>query len=222
VVVWLMMTGMTEPVTLHDISPPLAPDLAVWPGDAPLSRELVADLRSGDVATVSTLRATVHLGAHLDAPSHYAPNGATIDACPLERFVGPCQVVRVATQPGARIQADALPATFTAPRVLIATGTYPDPTQFNEDFAGLHPSAVEHLAAAGVGLIGVDTPSVDRVADEDLPAHQACARTGVLILEGLRLERVPEATYELIALPLRLVGFDASPVRAVLRPLAGV
>jgi arylformamidase len=123
---------------------------------------------------------------------------------------------------GREFPADALPATFTAPRVLIATGTYPDPTQFNEDFAGLHPSAVEHLAAAGVGLIGVDTPSVDRVADEDLPAHQACARTGVLILEGLRLERVPEATYELIALPLRLVGFDASPVRAVLRPLAGV
>jgi arylformamidase len=117
------------------------------------------------------------------------------------------------------LTADMFPSPVMAERVLIATGTYPDPTHFNEDFAALSPEIVEHLHSEGVRLVGIDTPSVDLFESKDLPVHQACLRCDMAILEGLFLRDVPEGTYELISLPLRLVGFDASPVRAILRTI---
>ena len=104
-------------------------------------------------------------------------------------------------------------------RVLLKTGTWPDPTVFNEDFAGLSVAFVDAMAAAGVITVGVDTPSVDTASSKDLPAHRAILGHDIAILEYLDLSAVPAGVYELIALPLKLVGFDASPVRAVLRTL---
>lgn len=201
---------------LIDISPPLSEALAVWPGDLPLRRLVQMDQARGDPVTLSGLEATVHLGAHADAPSHYGKNGATIDAVPLATYLGRCQVMRVAAAPGEAIGPAALPAVL-APRVLIATGTYPDPQRFTPDFAGLAPATIDRLAAESVILIGIDTPSVDPFAAAELPGHAACLKHGVAILEGLVLQNVSPGLYELIALPLRLEGFDASPVRAVLR-----
>src|SRR5207244_2645267 len=100
-------------------------------------------------------------------------------------------------------------------------GTFPDPETFNTDFAALSAELVETLYAQGVKLVGIDTPSVDLFDSKDLPAHRTFLRLDMAILEGLVLRDVPEGVYELIALPLRLVGFDASPVRAVLRTVTG-
>ena len=85
------------------------------------------------------------------------------------------------------------------------------------NFSGLEPELIDHLASHGVRLVGVDTPSVDMFDSKDLPAHNRCLAHGIAILEGLVLNEVPPDEYELIALPLKLEGFDASPVRAVLR-----
>lgn len=177
------------------------------------------DLAQGDAVTLSTLRATVHLGAHADAPSHYGRDAPSIEAVPLERYVGPCEVVRPCVERGGRLEAADLEHEPTLPRLLIATGTAPDRTRFDRDFAALSPGLIERLAGAGVRLVGVDTPSVDHADSKRLPTHTACLRHDVSILEGLVLDDVPAGRYELIALPLRLVGFDASPVRAVLREL---
>jgi arylformamidase len=209
-------------MAIHDITPLVTERLAVWPGDTPARREVLLDQRRGDAVTLSTLHATVHLGAHADAPSHYAVDGATMEAMPLDVYVGPAQVIRVAAERGKRVARSAVDGVeLRAPRVLLATGTYPDPTAFRHDFAGLEPALVERLHAAGVVLVGVDTPSVDLFESKDLAAHRACLRAGIAILEGLVLQDVPDGTYELIALPLRLSGFDGSPVRAVLRTLDG-
>jgi len=204
---------------IHDISPSVTPALAVWPGDTPPTREVLLDLARGDSVTLSTLRATVHLGAHADAPSHYGLRGADIARVPLELYLGPCEVMRVPVARGERITRANLPRPVRADRVLIHTGTFPDPEKFNEDFAALSPELVDHLHASGVRLVGVDTPSVDLFWSKDLAAHQRFLAYGMAILEGLVLAEVPEGLYELIALPLRLAGFDASPVRAVLRSL---
>lgn len=206
-------------MTLYDISPPITPTLAVWPGDTAPRREVLMDLARGDSVTLSTLHATVHLGAHADGPNHYDPNGRDIGAQPLEVYLGPCEVVHVHATPGVRLGPEVLDRIPRAPRVLFATGTFPDPTRFTEDFAALSPALVDRLAAAGVRLVGVDTPSVDLFADQELEAHHACARHDIAIVEGLVLSAVPPGVYELIALPLALEGFDASPVRAVLRTL---
>lgn len=202
---------------IYDISPPILEALAVWPGDTPPSRDVLLDMKRGANITLSTLRATVHLGAHADAPSHYGKDAAAIDARSLDYYLGPCQVITVKVLPKTRIDPSALPSDVRAPRVLIHTGTYPDPTHFNEDFAALSPELVETLAGRGVKLIGIDTPSVDLFDSKDLPAHQMFLKHDMAILEGVVLRGVPDGVYELIALPLKLVGFDASPVRAVLR-----
>ncbi len=202
---------------IYDISPPITPRLQVWPGDTPPSREVLCDMHRGDNLTLSTLRATVHLGAHADAPSHYGRDAASIDQRDLAYYMGPCQVLRLNVPRGTLLTPALLPAPVTVERVLLATGTFPDPEQFNEDFAALSPELVEALHRQGVRLVGVDTPSVDPFPSKDLPAHQAFLRHDMAILEGLVLKDVPEGVYELIALPLRLVGFDASPVRAILR-----
>jgi arylformamidase len=202
---------------LYDISPPAGGSLAVWPGDTPLSREVLLDIARGHNITLSTLRATVHLGAHADAPSHYGAGAPDIASVPIERYIGPCEVMRVAVERGGLVTGAMLPRPVSAPRLLLATGSYPDPGVFNDDFAALAPELVDHLSAAGVSLVGVDTPSLDPFASKNLPAHHRCLARDMMILEGLALRDVPEGRYELIALPLRLVGFDASPVRAVLR-----
>lgn len=216
--------------TLLDISMPLSEAIAVFPGDTPLSREVLLDTKSGHHITLSTLRSTVHVGTHLDAPTHYGCESETIDRVPLSRTVGECVVLRcVGPIADRRVRlvnlAEGLGALGLADgsrlpeRVLLATGTFPDPNTWTNDFAGLDPALVDHFADRGVRLVGVDTPSVDCADSKDLPAHARCLARDVLILEGLRLAHIEVGSYELLCLPLRLVGFDASPVRAALRRL---
>lgn len=207
---------------IYDITPQVRPSLWVWPGDTPPSRDVLMDMARGDHLTLSTLRATVHLGAHADAPSHYGRGAPAIEAADLDRYIGPCQLLRVGAAPGERLGPGAIAGPIRAERVLLATGTFaPHAPEFQEDFAALAPEFVAWLRGQGVRLVGIDTPSVDPFASKDLPTHRRCLELDVAILEGLVLEGVPEGLYELVALPLRLVGFDASPVRAILRPPCG-
>lgn len=202
---------------MYDITPAVSHRLGVWPGDTPLSREVLTDLSKGDTVTLSTIRATCHLGAHADAPNHYDINGGDIASRALEFYLGPCQVIEAPVARGSRVAVADLRQEVTEERVLLATGTVPDTDDWNDDFAGLSAELVEHLASKGVRTVGIDTPSVDLITSKDLPAHTAIASHDMAILEGLILRGVPAGRYELIALPLKLEAFDASPVRAVLR-----
>jgi arylformamidase len=202
---------------LYDLTPLISERLKVWPGDTPPSRQVLCDMKQGASLTLSTLHATVHLGAHADAPSHYGSDAPAIHDRKLDYYLGRCQVAHVPVPCGTCIKPGQLKTPIAAPRLLLATNTYPDPEQFNEDFAALSPELVEELHGQGVRLIGIDTPSVDPFSSKDLPAHNAFLKNDMAILEGLVLKDVPPGIYELIALPLRLAGFDASPVRAILR-----
>jgi arylformamidase len=204
---------------IYDISPPISERLQVWPGDTPPRREILCDISRGDNITLSTLHATVHLGAHADAPSHYGQTTPAMHERSLEYYLGPCQVMRVSVAPASTITPDLLSNPINTPRLLLATGTFPDPERFNQDFAALTPELIDFLHHQGVILVGIDTPSVDLFDSKDLPAHKMCLRRDMAILEGLMLRDVPDGRYELVALPLKLVGFDASPVRAILRIL---
>lgn len=200
-----------------DISPPIDARLAVWPGDVPFQPEATLAWSQGHHLELGAIRTTLHLGAHTDAPVHYDPAGPGIGEVDLEPYWGPCQVVRVHVPRGARVRPADLPGPIRAPRVLLHTGTFPDPTSWNDDFASLSPELVDHLADQGVVLVGLDTPSIDPMHDRDLHSHKAVARRGLRVLEGVVLEGVEPGVWELVALPLRLRGLDGSPVRAVLR-----
>lgn len=198
---------------IYDISPAITTALKVFPGDTPPSREVLLDMSRGDPLTLSTWKSTVHVGAHADAPSHYGLDGRTIDQQPLELYCGPCRVIHV---DGGPVTPEMVPDVDTD-RLLIATGSYPDPTNWTNDFAALSPELVDYLGRHGVRLVGVDTPSVDPADSKELPAHHRFLANDIAIIEGLVLADVPAGVYELIALPLNLAGFDASPVRAILR-----
>ena len=202
-----------------DLSPEISEETAVFPGDTAFRREILADFRRGDSYYLSTFRSTPHLGAHADAPSHYAPDGAGIGDCSLEPYLGRCQVLEVQVPRGARIGLTDLGAReIRAPRVLFRTCSYPDPKRWTEDFNSFEPELIRALSRRGVILIGIDTPSLDPATDTQLPSHAAIRETGMRNLEGLVLTGVPEGLYTLIALPLRIRGGDASPVRAILLP----
>ena len=198
---------------LIDLSPPLSPRLAVWPGDVPFSRRTSTPT---DGVTLSSITTTLHAGSHADAPVHVTPGAPAIDAVPLETWVGPCQVVAARVGPGGRVRLEDLVEPPSAPRLLVKSGTFPDRERFTKDFAGLAPSLAAELAARGVVLVGIDTPSIDPWGDSALEAHHAFEAAGIACLEGLVLAHVPPGLYGLVALPLRIEGGDASPVRAVL------
>lgn len=202
---------------LYDISPRLDQATPVYPGDMPFSVARTGSLAAGNAANVSALTTTTHLGSHVDAPLHTEAGGAAIADLPLDAFLGPCRVVAVPPVP--LVLAEHLPPAVPGEpqRLLLKTGSLRDRAAFHEDYTALSPNAAQELARRGLLLVGLDTPSVDPFGSHDLPAHHALAGAGVVILEGVVLDAVPEGVYELIALPLKLAGLDASPVRAVLR-----
>lgn len=204
---------------LYDISPTVRPEIPVWPGDTPFQARQTCSLAAGASVNLVAVETTLHLGSHADAPLHTEVRGAGIGEMPLERYLGPCRVVRV--PPAALIEPRHLEGIDLASprRLLFRSDSVRDPKSFPERFSALAPELAALLAERGVLLVGMDTPSVDPFDSKDLAAHHTLARGGVAILEGLVLDGVPEGVYELIALPLKLAGLDASPVRAILRSL---
>ncbi|MCX6124266.1 MAG: cyclase family protein [Proteobacteria bacterium] len=200
-----------------DISPPLGPLTAVWPGDTPLTRQVLLSIGEGANIDLSTLHTTVHVGAHADAPRHFNRSGPTIDKVPLEAYIGPCRVVTVTSNRLIGIKDCKEAVSRGATRILFRTDSFPNPNFFNQDFTAISPEAMEFLGQNGVRLVGIDTPSVDPFESKDLPAHQMLYKYKIANIEGLVLSHVDAGEYEFIGLPLKLVGFDASPIRAVIR-----
>lgn len=204
--------------TLIDLSPTLSPALPVWPGDRPFERLSSARMADGADVELSAISTSLHLGAHVDAPSHALAGAPTLDELPLDLFVGPCEVIQLRPPSRGRLWPEQLPHCPRAPRVLFGTGTWPDRSTFTEEFAALSVELIDYLDRQGVRLVGIDTPSVDLFAARRLDVHLALAERGMVALEGLNLDGVESGLYTLTALPLRIEGADGCPVRAVLSP----
>jgi len=210
-------------MSIIDISPRIGVGAPVFPGDTPLAIEVALDPASGDAVTVCKVTMSPHTGAHADAPMHVAAGPGDAASLPLDAFWGPCFVfdaVGVETIDAALAGRAVEAAGAGCPRILFRTQAVPL-TRFPEAFAHFTIDGAAALAARGrpwgLRLVGIDTFSVDAVDSKDLPAHRALFGGGIVLLEGLELSRVGEGHYELVALPLALLGADASPVRAALR-----
>jgi arylformamidase len=204
---------------LYDISATIRPAIPVWPGDTAFAARLAWSIDAGASVNVTAITTTPHLGSHADAPFHTEPRGVGIADMPIESYLGPCRVIKVPATPLIEPRHVEGIDLASPRRVLFRSDSVRDRRSFPERFTALSPELATLLGTRGVLLVGMDTPSVDPFDSKELLAHHALARGGVAILEGLLLDGVPEGIYELIALPLKMEGLDASPVRAVLRTL---
>jgi arylformamidase len=204
-----------------DISPSVEARSPVFPGDTPYSQQWSATLGDSCPVNVSAITFSPHVGAHADAPLHYDPAGLPVGALDLAPFMGPCRVIHaIGCGPLIEWRHLAHAAQALPPRVLVRSFERAPVDRWTDEFSAFAAATIERLADAGVRLVGVDTASVDPADSKTLPSHQVLRRRGLRVLENLVLDEVPEGDYELIALPLKLMTADASPVRAVLRPLS--
>jgi arylformamidase len=208
-----------QSLPIWDISPTISADLPVWPGDTPFAATPTWEIADGCPVHVSRMSMTTHLGAHTDAPCHYDPAGAAIDAVGLAPYLGRCRVIHCIDVE--RVEPAHLTGKLSGvpPRVLLRTYRKAPQRAWDAAFPAIAPAAIALLASHGVILIGTDAASLDPQDSKTLDAHHAVRAARMAILEGVVLDEVPEGDYELIALPLKLAGMDASPVRAILRQL---
>ena len=210
---------MSQP-QLWDISPPVHAGAPVFPGDTAYAQLWSAQIGPVCPVNVSALTLSPHVGAHADAPLHYAPDGATIGDVDLAPFLGRCRVIHAIAR-GPLIEWSHIEHAVAdlPPRLLVRTYQRAPVERWDGALAAYAPATIERLAALGVTLVGIDTASIDPADSKTLDSHQVIRRLNLRVLENLVLDDVPEGDYELIALPLKLVSADASPVRAVLREL---
>lgn len=206
--------------TLWDISPPISHHSPVFPGDTPYSQQWTWTLNEQCPVNVSSLSMSPHVGAHADAPLHYAANQASAGEMGLGPFLGPCRVIHVLGCTDLIRPQDIEHALFDIPpRALVRTYATAPPMHWQDQFAAYAPETIDLLHASGVQLIGIDTPSIDPATSKQLESHQRILHYDMRVLENLVLTEVDAGDYELIALPLKLIEADASPVRAILRSL---
>lgn len=211
------MIDIDESTCFYDISPLISEKLGVWPGDVTFERKLGVEFKKGGNIDLSSIRTTLHLGSHADAPCHYSPSGEGIEKRDIFFYWGSCQVITVSLLRGSRIlpiHLENIP--LMSQRILFKTQSFPNLENWNHDFVALSGELIDFLAHQGVILVGVDTPSIDLFQDSILEAHQAIFKNNMAILEGLLLDSVPDDVYFLSALPLKIKEADASPVRAIL------
>jgi arylformamidase len=192
----------------------------VWPGDTPFQEQRTWQIDDQGVVNVSRITLSTHTGSHADAPLHYDRHGLAIGAVGLDTYLGACRVIHVVGTDQVRLDAVRDRLVGAPPRILFRTYQTAPQHYWDADFASIDAQLIEHLAASGARLVGIDTPSIDPEQSKTLDAHHAVRRAKMAILEGLVLDAVAEGDYELIALPLKFVNLDASPVRAVLRSLS--
>jgi arylformamidase len=205
---------------LYDISVPIENGMPVWPGDPPLRLEAMARIADGDNANVSSLACGVHVGTHVDAPHHFVDGAATVEAMPLDVLIGRAYVAdlrRAAVVDAAALDRARIPPRTS--RLLLRTRNSEiwkrRERSFQTDFVGVDASGAEWLVRRGVRLVAVDYLSVAPYGNSR-PTHRILLEAGVVILEGVDLSRVPPGRYTLHCLPLKLVGSDGAPARAVL------
>ena len=203
-----------------DISMPLFVGMPAFPGDPPFASRSVGRIEHGDPYALSTLTLGSHAGTHIDPPLHFFPGGLSVDRLDLEVLNGACWVVDV--RPDRRtVRAEEL---GTLPprtdRVLLRTANsarWARKLEYFDDFVGLSLEGARYLASRGVRLVGIDALSVEVTRTGRFPVHRTLLGQGVVILEGLLLEKAAGGKYELGCLPLAVRGGDGAPARAILR-----
>jgi arylformamidase len=201
-----------------DITRPLSATTATWPGDTPLAIDWTLRLSGGDNVSLSRITLSPHIGTHADAPAHYDMEGPLSGALGLASFLGPARIVDMRGHEALTLAALKERGAIGSQRVLVRTLDVVRPEEFVSDFPPLAPEAAEAMAGAGLVLFGTDAPSVDPVDSAAMAAHRVLGAAAIPILENLDLSAAEPGDYDLVALPMKLMDAEATPVRALLLP----
>lgn len=211
-------------MTTYDITLPLSEDLPTWPGDPALSMTRFSSIAEGDEANITQLAISVHTGTHIDAPFHFESDGIGMDQIPLDSLIGPCRLLDMTDlaegQEIDRVHLEQLDLEGIT-RLLFKTRNsrwwaQKDHT-FHKNFVALSAEAAHYLVGLDIKLVGIDYLSIEKFDNPGHPTHHVLLKNNVVILESLNFNAVPPGDYELIALPLPLIGADGAPTRAILR-----
>lgn len=201
----------------YDVTLPLEESTPPYPGDPGLSIQTLMDFERGDDLRLSAISLSAHLGTHVDAPLHFVRGGMSLEQIALETLIGPAHLVEVITRGGIGAEQIARQLPHLCERLLIKT------TRSNQltprPSAWLEPEAAQLLLESGVRLIGIDSPSLDSLTSSHARAHKILLEKEIIIVENLALHAVPIGAYEMICLPLKVVGLEGAPARAVLRKM---
>jgi arylformamidase len=204
---------------MFDISVPIRPGMHVWPDDPPVVLERFSAMADGANANVSRLDFGVHAGTHIDAPVHFIADGVGADLVPVDALIGPAVVVD-ATSVDRHLDAEVMAALAIpegSERVLFKTRNSElwASAQFEAGFLGVTDDGAKWLVDHGVRLVGIDYLSIAPFGDS-VPTHRTLLGAGVAVLEGTDLRGVEPGEYDLICAPVRIVGSDGAPARAIL------
>jgi arylformamidase len=203
-----------------DISVPVRNGMVHWPGDPDFHIERATDKDKGDVATVSRMSLGVHTGTHMDAPLHFIRNARSIDTMPLDATIGPARVIPIHDAKSIKREELLGHSIARGERLLFKTVNSTNSWKsdhFDEKFVFISKDAAQYLAEIGVRTVGVDYLSVGGFREDGPETHEALLGAGIWIIEGLNLGAIEPGDYELVCLPLKLMGAEGSPARAILR-----
>ena len=205
-----------------DISVPLRNGMVTWPGDAKFERTSTLQMAQGDPCNLSQISTTAHIGTHMDAPRHFLRDGAGMETMPIAATMGRARVIEIADPEGIRTSELEPHHLAKGERILFKTENSRDcwkTDQFQEKYVYIEPEAARYLAERGIQTVGVDYLSVGGFQSGGPETHRILLGAGIWIIEGLDLEHVAPGEYELFCLPLKIIGSDGAPARAVLRKL---
>ncbi len=193
--------------------------MLVWDGDPKVSITSVATVAK-DGVSLSNISLGSHTGTHIDAPSHFLAGADTLDKIPLEKLIGKCRVVDLTTLNHEEIQvADLVEKSITkGDRILFKTGNFRLLTNpiFPKTYISLSLAAAEFLVQKEVLLVGTDFLSIEKKGNPGHPVHKVLLSQRIVNVEGLNLEDVPAGEYQMICLPLNIIGVDGAPARVIL------
>ncbi|WP_345993677.1 cyclase family protein [Sulfurimonas sp. HSL-1716] len=206
---------------IFDVSVPVSKNMISWPGDPSVELSKSVSIAKGDLCNVTNLCMGVHSGTHIDAPYHFIESGDTVDAIDIELLIGDCLVIEVDVQTTIEYEDIRSYNIHGYTKILFKTknSTFWKDDFFHKDFISLGMSAAKYLVENNIGLIGIDYLSIESFNSKDASIHKFLLEKNVIILEGLNLANIKSGRYELICMPLKLIGTDGAPARVVLKSL---
>jgi arylformamidase len=207
---------------MYDITVPISNDLPVYPGDPQINITRIQSMEKGDLARVSHLSFSTHIGTHIDPPYHFMMDGIPLDQIPLDVLIGPARVVDVDAVDSIGVSTIENADLNGVTRLLFKTRNshfWGNSNEFQQDFVYLETGAAEMLVKHGVKLVGIDYLSIEKFNFDRPTTHWTLLGNNVVVVEGLDLSAIAPGDYELICLPLRIKDGDGGPARVVLRDI---